>query len=138
MPPVILVCTGQFADGKGSPCYQLHRLQENGTYVCSQEDGPNDPVHLVQAQARLFNAQSKADDFLMEKAKNLLAEIEQAIEDDDADDLIEALDELVHDAYSRQASSTNSDGYTEQVLFLLRSGYSIEELCDALAPMRTP
>ncbi len=45
----------------------------------------------------------------------------------------EVLDELVHDTFSRSASSLNNQGPEAQIVFLLCQGWTEEKLLQALA-----
>lgn len=50
----IIVQIGTFADGKGTPCFQIHSLEkEKGYYKVASNIGPNDPVPLTEAIKRL-------------------------------------------------------------------------------------
>ena len=50
----------------------------------------------------------------------------------DYSDLELALDELVHDEKSREASSINNGGYKDQLAYLLSRGWTLEELEDQI------
>lgn len=61
--------------------------------------------------------------------EKLVAEIEGS---DDYEDVQEALDMMVHDALSSMASDINNKGPMSQVDFLVKDGFSVEQIREVL------